>query len=141
MTFTNRTAKGLLDSLHGKTSVFGALATPPTIYIGLSSTAPTETGTNITEPSGGSYARVATAAGDWNAATSADPSVTTNANAVTFPTATADWVSGADLTHFVRYDASSGGNVIDSGALGTAKPVLNGDTPSFAAGSLSVSLD
>lgn len=141
MSFSNRTAQALLNSLFGKTSNFGALASAPTIYVGLSSTTPTETGTNITEPSGGSYARVATAASDWNAATSADPSVVSNANAITFPAATADWVSAADLTYFVLYDASSSGNVIGSGALALAKPVLNGDTPSFPASSLTASLD
>lgn len=141
MSFANRTAQALLNSLFGKTSNFGALASAPTIYVGLSSTTPTETGTNVTEPSGGSYARVATAASDWNAATDADPSVVDNANAIEFPAATADWVSAANLTHFVLYDASSGGNFLGAGALSVAKPVLDGDTASFPAGSLTVSLD
>lgn len=141
MSFSNRTAQALLNSLFGKTSNFGVLASAPTIYVGLSSTTPTETGTNVTEPSTGSYARVATSASDWNTATSADPSVVSNANAITFPTATDDWVSAADLTYFVLYDASSSGNVIGSGALALAKPVLNGDTPSFPASSLTTSLD
>lgn len=141
MSFANRTAQALLNSLFGKTSNFGVLASAPTIYVALSSTAPTETGTNVTEPSAGAYARVSTSAGDWNAATSADPSVVTNANAITFPAATADWVSGSDLTHFVLYDASTSGNVLGSGALTTAKAVLDGDTVSFAAGDLSISLD
>lgn len=141
MSFSQRTAQALLNSLFGKTSNFGALASAPTIYVGLSSTTPTETGTNVTEPSGGSYARVQTAAADWNAATNADPSVVDNANAVTFPQATADWVAGANLTHFVLYDASSSGNFIGSGALGSPKPVLNGDQASFPAGSLDATLD
>lgn len=141
MSFTQRTAQALLNSLFGKTSNFGALGTAPTIYVALSSTTPTETGGNVTEPSSGAYARVATAAADWNAATNADPSVIDNANAIAFPTATGDWLAGADLTHFVLYDASSAGNALAWGALGTAKPVLNGDTPSFAAGALDVTLD
>lgn len=141
MSLSNYSAQAILNSLFGKTSNFGALASAPTIYVALSSTTPTETGTNVTEPSGGAYARVATAAGDWNAATSADPSVVTNANAVTFPAATADWLAGANLTHFALYDAASAGNFLGAGALGTPKPVLNGDTASFAAGDLSASLD
>lgn len=141
MSFSNRTAQALLNSLFGKTSNFGALAAVPTIYVGLSSTTPTETGTNVTEPSGGSYARKATVAADWNAATSADPSVVDNANAITFAAATADWLAAADLTHFVLYDALTTGNFLGFGALALAKPVLNGDTPSFAAGALDVSLD
>lgn len=141
MSLTQYACQAILNSLFGKTSNFGALASRPTIYVGLSSTTPTETGSNVTEPSGGSYARVATAASDWNAATNADPSVVSNANAITFPQATADWVSGSNLTYFVLYDASSSGNVLGSGALTTAKPVLNGDTASFAAGDLTASLD
>lgn len=141
MSFSNRTAQALLNSLFGKTSNFGALASRPTIYVGLSSTTPAEAGTGVTEPSTGSYARVATAASDWNAATNADPSVVDNASVITFPTATADWLSGANLTYFVLYDASTSGNLLGFGALSSAKPVLNGDTAEFAAGSLDVSLD
>jgi len=141
MSFFNRTAQAMLNSLFGKTSNFGTLSSVPTLYVGLSSTTPTEAGGNITEPTGGSYARVSTAAGDWNAATLADPSLVDNLNAVTFPTATADWLSAADLTYFVIFDAATTGNAIKFGVLTVAKPVTNGDTISFAAGDLNVTLD
>lgn len=141
MSFGNRTAQALLNSLFSKTSAFGALATAPAIYVGLSSTTPAEDGTNVTEPSGGAYARVATVAGDWNAATLADPSLIDNLNEIAFAQATADWVAGADLTHAVLYDAATAGNYLGTGALATPKPVLNGDTPKFSAGSLDISLD
>lgn len=141
MSFSNYTAQALLDSLFGNSSNFGALGSAPTIHVGLSSTTPAEDGTNVTEPSGGSYARVATAASDWNAATLADPSLLDNANELAFPQATADWLSGTDLTHAVLYDAASGGNFLGSAALGTAKPVLNGDTAKIAAGELDITLD
>lgn len=141
MSFTNRTAQALLNALFGKTSNFGALASAPTIYVGLSSTTPTEAGANVTEPSSGGYARVATVAGDWNAASLADPSALDNANVITFPVATGDWLSGADLTHAVLFDAATSGNVLASAALAVAKPVMNGDTASFAAGSIDVTLD
>ncbi len=118
-----------------------ATYTPPTtLYIGLSSTTPTEAGGNITEPSTGSYARVSTVAADWSAATGTAPATKTNTAAKTFPTATADWVSGSNLTYFVIFDASTAGNALAFGVLGTAKPVLNGDTPSFAAGALVIKL-
>ena len=141
MSFGNRTAEALLNSMFGKTSNFGALASAPTIHVGLSSTTPAEDGTNVTEPSTGSYARVATAAGDWNAATDADPSVLDNLNEIAFPQATADWLAGADLTHAVLYDAATGGNFLGAGALAVAKPVLNGDTAKIPAGDLDVTLD
>lgn len=138
MPFTNRCHQGLLNSLFGKTSIFGALATPPTFYVGLSTTTPTMAGGNITEPSGNGYARVATAASDWNTATNADPSVLTNANAVTFPTASGSW---GTVTHFVLFDAPSGGNANGFGALTVSKTPTNGDTPSFAAGALTTQLE
>lgn len=141
MSFGNRTARAMLNSLFGKTSDFGALASRPTIYVGLSSTTPAEDGTNVTEPATGSYARVATAPADWNAATLADPSLIDNLNPITFPTATANWLASANLTHFVLYDAATVGNFLGFGALTVPKPVLSGDTPSFAAGSLDVTLD
>lgn len=141
MSFTNRTAQALLNSLFGKTSNFGALASAPANHIALSSTTPAEDGTNVTEPTAGSYARVVAAGASWNAATLADPSLIDNSAALTFPQATADWLSQANLTHVVIYDALTVGNVVASGALTVAKPVLNGDTAEFAAGTLDVTLD
>jgi len=138
MSFTNRTAQALLNSLFGKTSNFGALATVPTIYVALSTTTPNEAGTNVTEPVGNGYARVATAAGDWNTATNADPSVVTNANAVTFPEASGSWDA---CTHFVLYDALTVGNVLGSAALTTPKTPTAGDIPLFPVGALTCSLD
>lgn len=134
--FVDTVERALLD--HFLTD--GAYTPPATMYIGLSSTTPTEAGGNITEPSTGSYARVSTAAADWSAASGTAPVTKTTTATKTFPTASADWVAGANLTHFVLFDASSAGNALAFGALGTAKPVLNGDTPSFAAGALVLKL-
>lgn len=118
----------------------GAYTPPATMYIALSSTTPTEAGANFTEPSTGSYARVSTAAADWGAAAGTAPATKSNTATKTFPAATADWVSGANLTYFGLFDASTAGNLLAFGALGTAKPVLNGDTASFAAGALVLKL-
>lgn len=125
-------ANKLLDHQVGKASY-----TMPTVYVGLSSTTPTAGGSNITEPSTGSYARVTTAAGDWS---SASAGATTTLNTLTFPTATADWVSGADLTHGVLFDAPTGGNMLSFGALTTAKNCLNGDTLAIPVGDLDITL-
>lgn len=113
-----------------------AYTPPATMYIGLSSTTPTDAGGNITEPSGGAYARLATTAADWSAATGTAPATKTNTAVFTFATATANWVASANLTYFLLMDALTAGNCLAFGALGTAKPVLNGDTPSFPAASL-----
>lgn len=125
-------ANKLIDHQLGKTSY-----TMPTVYVGLSSTTPTLAGANITEPSGGSYARVATSGATWTAASNGS---TSNAAAITFPTATADWVSGSNLTYGVLYDAASAGNVLAYGVLTVAKNVLNGDTASIAIGGLTVTI-
>lgn len=118
--------------------------TPPTtLYLGLSSTTPTEAGGNITEPSGGSYARVATVAADWSAASGTAPATKTNTATLTFPTASADWASAANLTHFILYDHitnTAAANIVAWGAFTTAKPVLNGDTASFAASAITFQL-
>jgi hypothetical protein len=119
--------------------------TPPaTLYIGLSSTTPTEAGTNLTEPPGNAYARVATSASDWSAASGTTPAVKTNTATFTFPTATpGDWSSSANLTHFTLHDHvtnTAAANFVAWGALTVAKPVLNGDTASFAASAITFQL-
>lgn len=127
--FTDSTEQGLLDYFVNTYSA-------TTKYIALSSTTPTEAGTNFTEPAGGAYARVATTSADWSAASGTAPATKTTSAAKTFPTATADWASGANLTHFGIYSAATGGTLLAWGALTTPKPVLNQDTPSFGAGSI-----
>jgi hypothetical protein len=118
--------------------------TPPTtLYVALSSSTPTEAGGSITEPSGGAYARVATTAADWSAASGTAPAVKTNTATLTFPTATADWASAANLTHALLCASLSGVTTADFiafGALATAKPVLNGDTASFAASAITMQM-
>jgi hypothetical protein len=112
--------------------------TPPTNwFIALSTTTPTEAGGNFTEPSGNGYARVSTAAADWNAASGTAPASKTNANAITFPAATGSW---GTVTHFGFFSASSGGTVQIWGALDTSQAIASGSTPSFAAGQLAVKL-
>lgn len=125
-------ANALLEEQVGKTNF--AL---PTVYVGLSSTTPTAAGTNVTEPSTGSYARVVTSGATW---TSAAAGAISNAAAITFPQATADWLSGANLTHAVLYDAASGGNLLSFGALAVAKSVSSGDTAQIAIGDLDITL-
>lgn len=110
---------------------------PTAFYVGLSSTTPTKAGANVTEPSGGAYARVSISAAEFNSASGS--ATTTNADK-SFPQATADWLSGVDLTHLVIYDAASAGNFLGFKALTTAKPVLSGDTARILAGDLDISI-
>lgn len=121
----------VIDHTNGKTSY-----TMPTVYVGLLTAAPTDT-TGGTEVTGGSYARKSTAGTDWNAA-SGNPASATNANAITFVTATASW---GTVTHFALYDASTAGNMLRWAALTTSKTISSGDTASFAAGAITVTED
>jgi hypothetical protein len=103
--FTDRVAQGILNHVVGKTTIF----TLPTAYVGLFTATGTDAGSGFSEPSGGAYARVATAAADWNSATGSAPSSISNANPVNFPTATANW---GNIIAFGIYDASTAGNLL-----------------------------
>jgi len=119
----------ILDHIFGKGSY-----TPPTIYVALFTAAPTDAGGG-TEVSGGSYARVQTAAGDWTAASSGALS---NANEITFPEATASW---GTVVAFALFDADTGGNMLYWADLTTNKTIESGDTAKFAVGDLDVTED
>lgn len=120
----------IMDHVFGKGSY-----TPPTIYVGLSTADPTDDASGLAEPSGNGYARVTTAAGDWN--TSSGGAID-NANPITFPQATGSW---GTCTHFALFDAASAGNMLAHGTLSQSQTIEDGNTPSFAAGDFNVSLD
>jgi hypothetical protein len=104
------------------------------VYVGLYTAAPSDAGGG-TEVTGGSYARKVTAGADWNAAASGS---TSNANAITFVTATGSW---GTCTHFGLFDASSGGNLLRWAVLTTSKTIGTGDVASFPAGNLVLTED
>ena len=111
---------------------------PSGLHVALCTAAPTDAsnGSNIVEPSGGAYARVAVSQSDaeWTAPASGNGQ-TSNVNDITFPQATANW---GTITHFAICDAASGGNVLYHGALTTARTVNNGETFRFPAGDLDI---
>lgn len=121
-----------------------AAPTTSTLYVGLLTAAPSDTGGG-TEVSGGSYARVAVTSSlaNWAGTQSAASTVassgtggqTSNNAAITFPTPGATW---GTVTHFGIYDASSGGNLLFWGALTISKTINQSDTVTFPAASLSV---
>ena len=134
MSFTNRTSAATLNYIFGRTSDFD---TQPTLHVGLSTADPGDTGASLAEPSGNGYARVATNSTVWDDATVANPSVLDNGSAINFPSPTGSW---GTVTHFVIFDALTNGNVIASGALGSSRSIQSGDSVSFPAGDLSVTL-
>lgn len=117
-------------------NVFGTKTNPgipSTYYIGLSSTTPTVSGTNVTEPSGGGYARVAIS----SALGQPSNGVITNSTAVTFAKSTADW---GVMTHFVVYDAATGGNLLLYNAMSRARTVEADNIMVAEAGAITLSV-
>jgi len=126
VSFGDYLENALLDHIFGK-----ATFTAPTIFVGLSTVDPGDDGTNLAEPSGGSYARVETAASDWN---SASGGVITNAEDIVFPTPTGDW---GTMRYAVLFDAASEGNILAVAAITIPETVTLGSTgPIFFAGFL-----
>lgn len=110
---------------------------PTVLAVGLFTAAPTDAGGG-TEVTGGSYARATLNPLDANwAAPSAGNGVTSNSSTITFATPTAGW---GLVTHFAIFDAASAGNLLFWGALTTSKTINSGDTVSFPAGSLTITL-
>lgn len=132
MSFADFLENELLDHVWGN----AAFAPASPLFIGLSTTAPADDGTNITEPTNG-YARVSVTNNltNWPAAVGGAKA---NGTDFTFPTATGPW---GTVTHAFISDAASGGNIYGSGALTTAKTIDNGDTASFATGDFDITLD
>ncbi len=127
--FADYAENKILDHITGKSSF-----TMPTAYMALSTTTPTDAG-GITEPSGGAYARVATAAATWNSASGGS---TSNTNIITFPQATAGW---GTIIGWALYDAASGGNMLVHGSLTTFITVSGGDTLQFPGSALVITQD
>lgn len=114
----------------------GAYTPPTNIYVALFTAPPSDTGGG-TEVVGGNYGRIV--CNGWDAATAASPSLAHNTAAINFATPSAGW---GLVTHFALFDAISGGtNLLGWGALGTPKTINSGDTVSFAAGALDVTMD
>lgn len=136
----NYASQALLSAVLGTTSNFGALTSRAAWYLGLSSTAASGTGGNVNEPSGGSYARLATSAANYSSATNADPSQATNIGTLSFPAATADWLSQSLIVCVPIYDAAAAGNYLGVGSLTVPKPVFNGDTFQIGSGQMVITL-
>jgi hypothetical protein len=107
---------------------------PTTLYVALFTTLPANDGTGGTEISSGAYTRMAITFG---APSGGAPASVTNSNLVQFPTATAAW---GTIVGCALYDATTAGNMLESGPLVTSKTVGNGDAFSFPVGTYTISL-
>lgn len=114
-------ANEFLDSKYGSGS-------PATIYVELFTAMPNPDGTGGTVVAGGSYAAAAVTNNDTNFPDAVDGEKS-NAVAITFPAATANWglVVGA-----ATKSANGAGNVLHFGTLETSRQVNIGDVFSFA---------
>lgn len=113
---TDYSAQNWLNYITGK-AVMPALGSG-SVYVGLFTTAPTSDAgiTGAVEVVGGAYARQQTLAATWNSAVASagsEPAVTpasiTNAAAITFPAATANW---GTVVAFGLFDALTVGNLL-----------------------------
>ena len=124
-----------------------AYSLPTTLYVGLFTAAPTDTGGG-TEVSGGDYARASVAASLANfagtqgagttSASSGDTGTTSNNASITFVTPGATW---GTVSGFGVFDAATDGNLLFYGTLSISKTINQGDTVTFPAASLSVQID
>ncbi|MGI9491310.1 MAG: phage tail fiber protein [Geminicoccaceae bacterium] len=148
MSFSNFAARRVLNSFLGGASPaspnFGTLTGASThLAAADDSGTPTEAGANFNEPSAvDGYARLAlNLPADFTTATDADPSLIENAAALTFATATnAGW---GTITHVGIFDSGTigGGNLLYLLALDTNRTINDGETLSFSAGELELTLD
>lgn len=122
----------LEDKLLKHTFANTAFTSPGTVYLGLFTAAPSDTGGG-TEVSGGSYARISCAF----SVSGTDPTTATNSSAAEFATATGTWGSVGWVGVF---DASSSGNLLAWAALTASKTVSSGDVFRFDAGDLDITL-
>jgi hypothetical protein len=123
-----------------------AFTAPATVYVGLSTTACSDSATG-TEVSGGNYSRasITSSTANWagtqsagsTTASSGTGGATSNNAAVTFATPSAGW---GTVTHWFLIDASSSGNILVCTSLTASKTINSGDTVSFAIGALTLTL-
>lgn len=103
--FSRYAAEGVLQHVTGRQAIFAL----PTAYVALFATVPTNgSGAGAAEPPGAGYARIATSAASWGAATT-PPSQIANAAAIQFPAALGSW---GTLLAAGLYDAASGGDLL-----------------------------
>ncbi len=106
-----------------------AYTSPGTVYLGLYTVAPTDSSTG-TEVTGGGYAR-------QTAALTTTGNAATNASAIEFPTATANY---GTVVAVAILDASSSGNMLAYAALASNKTIETGDVLRIPAGDLDITL-
>jgi|SRR5208283_386392 len=118
----------------------GGAWTPTTsIYLALFTAAPSISSIG-TEATGSGYARLAVVVNTATNFPTISGSTTTVENNVaqTMASATGNWSSSANMTDAGFFTTSGGSTLLYWGDLTVPKPVLSGDTPSFAINAITV---
>lgn len=131
--FSDYLENKLLDHVFGGT----AYSAPGTLYLGLFTAAPSDSGGG-TEVSGNGYARKAVTNNTTNWPNASGGSKAVGA-AQEF--AAANGGSWGTITHFGIFDASSAGNLLAWGALTASKAIADADVFRFDAGNITITLD
>lgn len=92
---------------------------PTTYYIGLSKSTPDLDGTGVSEPdTSGAYSRI-----ELTDLSEPVSGVVTNSQEIAFEESTSSW---GTVTHFVIYDAPTGGNLLMFGPLKASRTIETG---------------
>lgn len=137
MSFSDYLENAILTHLFGGSPTLDPLTN---VYVGLTTSDPTDAGSPLTEPTIGvnGYARINLAVG----ALTISGNNVSNTSDASFPQSSGAWASGTELTHFFLADAATSGNILGSAALTTGRTVDDtGITLTFSAGDLDVTLD
>jgi hypothetical protein len=133
--FSNDAENKILDHVVGGSDY----ARPATLHLALLTTAPTDasTGSTIVEANYTGYQRKAVTNNSTNFP-AASNGLKSNGVEIVFDECTA---GSSTVSHFAICDASSAGNVIAWGSLGTPRTYEAGVTPRIAIGDLQITLD
>jgi hypothetical protein len=124
---SNYLENALLDHVLGSKSY----TKPSSLYVALYTANPTDNDT-ATEVSGSGYARQKVTFG-----TASNGSISNSAD-ITFPVATGSW---GIVSHIGIRDASTGGNLLFSGALSSSQTIVANNQLIIKAGQLTITLD
>lgn len=103
-------------------------------YIGLSTTTPTPSGGNVTEPpSSSGYSRI-----QLSSISTANDALVQNTDVIYMGESLSDW---GTITHFCVFTGKTGGSPIFYGELTSPVSVPTGYIPIFRAGAIKIGLD
>lgn len=133
--FSNYLENKVLDHIFGGSDYIR----PTPLYIALATATidDSTTGTTITEPNYTGYARISVTNNATNFPVASGGSKS-NGTEIVFAECTG---GSSTITHFAILDAATLGNILGYGSLTTQKQITTGDTPKFAIGDLTITLD